>query len=141
MKSIFSLIVLSLCFQGLVAQNLNLDACDTLQTQKEINACIFKMYNVSQKKLDKAYGLFLKKLDNNIKSSKASEVKRAQELKQFYKEGQMQWTLTRNLNADTQGSFQLTKLLSEYAFYVSKTKESLDRIVYLEKLSDTLNLK
>lgn len=136
-----SFLFIFLYFNSLSAQSTNLVACDTLSTQKDINACVFEVYNNSQEQLNKTYKSFIKSLDKKIKTSDAKRVEKAKVLKQFYKDAQVYWTLTRNYNAQVHASYELTTLLKEYAFYISKTKESLERIDYLILLSDSLKLK
>ena len=123
------------------AQQLNIKSCDSLSTQKEINACVFKIYNTSQSQLEKTYHLFLKKLEHKIKYEVPKQSQKSKNLKQFLKESQMHWRLTRDYNAQAKSSFELIPLKADYAYYKSKTLESLNRIQYFEKLADSLKLK
>lgn len=136
-----SLLSIFLGFYSVQAQNLNINSCDSLPTQKEINACVFKVYNVSQDDLKKSYNFFLKKLDNKIKKEDKIIATKSKSLKLFLKESQMHWILTRDYNAQAKSSFELSPLKADYAFYKSKTLESIDRIKYLTRLADSLNLK
>jgi len=142
-KFLIKLSVLSifLGFYTVQSQNLNIKSCDSLPSQKEINTCVFKVYNASQTDLNKAYKLFLKKLDNKIKTKDKLLAEKSKSLKLFLKEAQMQWLLTRDYNAQAKSSFELSPLKADYAFYKSKTLESLNRIKYLSRLADSLNLK
>jgi len=136
-----SLLSIFLGFYTVQSQNLNIKSCDSLPTQKEINACVFKVYNSSQTDLNKAYKLFLKKLDNKIKTKDKLLAEKSKSLKLFLKEAQMHWILARDYNAQAKSSFELSPLKADYAFYKSKTLESLNRIEYLSRLADSLNLK
>ncbi|MCF6213719.1 MAG: DUF1311 domain-containing protein [Flavobacteriaceae bacterium] len=123
------------------SQNLNLAACDTLQLQKSKNECVFDVYGDSQDLLNKSYKVLLGKLDTKIKSLKPEARIKTASLKQFLKDNQVQWLLTRNYNAKVHASYQLTTSLSDYAFYYSKAKESFERIIYFKTVADSLNLK
>jgi uncharacterized protein YecT (DUF1311 family) len=136
-----SLLGIFLGFYTVQSQKLNIKSCDSLPTQKAINACVFKVYNASQTNLNKAYTLFLKKLDNKIKTKDAFVSKKNKSLKLFLKESQMHWILARDYNAQAKSSFELSPLKADYAFYKSKTLESINRIKYLTRLADSLNLK
>lgn len=136
-----SLLSIFLGFYSVQSQNLNIKSCDSLPTQKEINSCVFKVYNSSQADLKKSYNAFLKKLDNKIKTKDKILAKKSKSLKLFFKEAQMHWLLTRDYNAQAKSSFELSPLKADYAFYKSKTLESINRIEYLSRLADSLNLK
>ena len=136
-----SILSVFLGFYTVQSQNLNIKACDSLPTQKEINACVFKAYNSSQVDLNKSYNSFLKKLDKKIKNKNVIISKKNKSLKLFLKEAQMHWILTRDYNAQAKSSYELSPLKADYAFYKSKTLESLNRIKYLSRLADSLNLK
>ena len=134
------LLIFLMRFNLLQSQNINLATCDTLQTQKAKNDCVFKVYSASQVKLEKSYKIILGKLDAKIKKLKPDNRLKTTSLKQFLKDNQVQWLLTRDYNAKVHASYQLTTLQAEYAFYASKSKESLDRIAYFKIVADSLNL-
>jgi uncharacterized protein YecT (DUF1311 family) len=135
------LIVFITNIYSLKAQQLNLKTCDSLTTQKAINACVFKAYNKSQIQLKKAFNIFIAKLDKKAKSKDTHIAKRTKDLKLFLKDAQVHWTLTRDYNAQARSSFELSPLKADYTYYKSKTLESLDRIKYFETLADSLKLK
>lgn len=133
-------ILLFLSYNYSYSQNINLDSCDTITSIKDKYDCTYKVYNQSQNKLDKTYNSLLSKLDKKIKVSKFGEQKKINSLKQFIKDTQTQWILTRDYNAKVHASYQLTTLLSENAFYRSKASESITRNTFLKTLIDSLNI-
>jgi len=123
------------------AQNTNIKACDTIASIKVKNDCIFKVYNQSEKLLDLKYKYLLHKLDKKIKAFKLKKKKNFTSLKQFIKDSQIQWLLTRDYNAKTHAGYELTPLQADYAFYKSKASDSFNRISFFKSLLDSLNIK
>ncbi len=125
---------------SLKAQQFDVKVCDSLTTQKLANACVFKAYNKSQTQLKTAFDSFIAKLDKKIKSDNTNIAKKTQALKLFLKDAQVHWTLTRDYNAQARSSFELSPLKADYAYYKSKTLESIERIKYFESMADSLKL-
>jgi len=140
LKVLFFFIFL-LSFKITSAQQLSLKACDSIPSLKIKNACIFKVYNQSQKLLNKSYKSLLNKLDKKINASKLVDKKKMISLKQFFKDSQINWLLTRDYNAKTHAAYKLTTLQAENAFYYSKTSESIDRLIFFKTFADSLNIK
>lgn len=134
------IIFLFLSYNYSYSQNINLDSCDTITSIKDKYVCTFKVYNQSQNELDKTFNSLLSKLDKKIKISKVEEQKKVNSLKQFIKDSQNQWILTRDYNAKVHASYQLTTQLAENAFYRSKASDSFNRNAFLKTLIDSLNI-
>jgi len=139
--NLYFILVFIFSFKLVSAQQINIKACDTIQSFKVKNNCIFKVYNQSDKLLNKTFKNLLNKLDKNIRLSKSEKKQKLALLKQFIKDSQIQWLLTRDYNAKTHAGYELTTLQADYAFYKSKANDGLDRVSFLKSLSDSLNIK
>jgi len=139
--NLYFLFIFIFSFKLVTAQQINFKSCDSIPSFKVKNNCIFKVYNQSNKLLNKTYNNLLTKLDKNIRLSKLEKKKKLVSLKQFIKDSQMQWILTRDYNAKTHAGYELTTSQAKYAFYKSKTIDGLNRVSFLKSLSDSLHIK
>lgn len=140
-KILVSLIILTfLNLNYSYSQNNDLITCDTIASIKEKTDCTFKIYNQSQTELNRTFNAILNKLDKKIKISKSDEQTKINSLKQFLKDAQTQWILTRDYNAKVHASYELTSQLANIAFYRSKASESINRNAFLKTLVDSLNI-
>jgi len=137
----YFILIFLFSFKLASAQQININACDTIPSFKVKNDCIFKVYNKSEKLLNKTYKNLLNRLDKNIISSKLEKKKKLASLKQFLKDSQIQWLLTRDYNAKTHAGYELTTSQANYAFYKSKANDGLNRVSFLKSLADSLNIK
>jgi len=139
--NLYFILIFIFSFKFATAQQTNIKICDTISSLKAKNDCIFKVYNQSEKLLSKTYKYLLNSFDRNIRSSKLEKKKKLISLKQFVKDSQIQWLLTRDYNAKTHAGYELTTLQADYAFYKSKANDSFNRVSFLKSLSDSLNIK
>ncbi len=139
--NLYFILIFIFSFKLATAQQINIKACDTIPSSTVKNDCIFKVYSKSEKLLNNTYKNLLNRLDKNIRLSKLEKKKKLASLKQFIKDSQIQWLLTRDYNAKTHAGYELTTLQADYAFYKSKASDGLNRVSFLKSLSDSLNIK